>query len=69
MKGHELPGPKQRKKSKLKDLSDVKPRGSVDEVNISKMTGLGPRKDFGGTKNQTKWWLGNKKEEDTSTIN
>ena len=39
------------KSSKLKDLSGVKPRGSADEVNLSKMSGLGPRTDFGGVKN------------------
>mgnify|MGYP005824272163 CR=1 FL=1 len=40
-----------KKGSKLKNLSGVKPRGSVDEVNLSKMSGLGPRTSFGGVKN------------------
>ena len=37
--------------TKLKNLSGTKSRGSVDEVNLSKMSGLGPRTAFGGVKN------------------
>ena len=51
MKGHTLPGIKQNKKTKLKNLSGTKSRGSVDETNLSKMSGLGPRTAFGGVKN------------------
>ena len=39
------------KQTKLKNLSGTKSRGSVDEVNLSKMSGLGPRTAFGGVKN------------------
>ena len=40
-----------KKNTKLKDLSGTKSRGSADEVNLSKMSGLGPRAAFGGVIN------------------